>query len=97
MADWEEVKKEIDWLKEEYKKDNDRLLKENKELKEILKLALYDIKQVSDEGCCYGCKHNKGVIQYGFGCQIFKRESNCYKWQYEEQALKLIDGETNES
>lgn len=80
----------------ELKKENAELLKllEKHELvKSLLEIAVFDMKKVSDDNCCYGCKHNNGLIEFGHNCERFKRESNCYKWEHEEQALKLIRGD----
>lgn len=82
-------------LNSELKKENAELLKllEQHELaKSLLEIAVYDMKKVSDDDCCYGCKHNNGLTDFGHDC---KRETNCYKWEHEEQALKLIRGDDN--
>ena len=85
-------------LNSELKKENAELLKllEKHELvKSLLEIAVFDMKKVSDDNCCYCCKHNNGLTEFGQDCQRFKKESNCYKWEHEEQALKLIRGEDN--
>lgn len=66
MADWDIEKKEINWLKEEYKKDNNRLLKENKELKEMLKQAIKDFESLRQKfSCVENEKFDCDACEYG--------------------------------
>lgn len=56
MADWDiEKKKEVNWIKEKYREDNDRLLKENAELKRLLKFAIEDMNILYEAGKDEGC------------------------------------------
>lgn len=48
-------KKEVNWIKEKYKEDNDRLLKENAELKMLLKFAIEDMNILYEAGKDEGC------------------------------------------
>ena len=69
-----------------------RKLQENEKLKEMLKLAVSELEASMDRDeydCCDTCKHKDE-----HPCHP---SYNCYEWEYKEQALKLIGGESNEN
>lgn len=83
-----DVQTEEDWNKLEFMINNfSRLEEENKELKRLLRLAVEDMKKVSDDNCCYHCIYGNPITRH---CEEYKGNENCYKWQHAEEALKLI-------
>lgn len=71
----------------------DALREENKELKRLLRLAVEDIKKVSDDNCCYHCIYGNPITRH---CEEYRGDENCYKWQHAEEAMKLLGDEDNE-
>ena len=67
-----------------------RLEDENAELKRLLRLAVEDMKNVSDDNCCYHCIYGNPITRH---CKEYKGNRNCYKWQHADEAMKLIGGD----
>ena len=80
-------------INREWVDDYQKLLSETKELKKLLKLAVEDMKNVSDGNCCYHCVYGDPITRRCNNYNI--NNANCYKWQHAEKALKLIGGEEN--
>lgn len=70
-----------------------RLEEENKELKRLLRLAVEDIKKVSDDNCCYHCIYGNPITRR---CEEYKGNENCYKWQHAEEAMKLLGDDADD-
>ena len=69
-----------------------KALEENSKLKRLLRLAVEDIKKVSDDNCCYHCIYGNPITRR---CEEYKGNENCYKWQHAEEAMKLLGDEDN--
>ena len=72
--------------------ENQEFVTENAELKRLLRLAVEDIKKVSDDNCCYHCIYGNPITRH---CEEYKGNENCYKWQHAEEAMKLLGDEDN--
>ena len=100
LAEW---LKELKLLRADYEKQksiNYELVKEyqefvneNKELKRLLRLAVEDIKKVSDDNCCYHCIYGNPITRR---CEEYKGNENCYKWKHAEEALKLLGDDADD-
>ena len=89
-----DVQTEEDWNKLEFMINNfSRLEEENKELKRLLRLAVEDIKKVSDDNCCYHCIYGNPITRR---CEEYKGNENCYKWQHAEEAMKLLGDDADD-
>ena len=73
--------------------ENQELVNENKELKRLLRLAVEDIKKVSDDNCCYHCIYGNPITRR---CEEYKGNENCYKWQHAEEAMKLLGDDADD-
>lgn len=74
------------------KAECDEMESENERLKLMLKLAVNELEASMDRDeydYCDTCKHKDE-----HPCHP---SYNCYEWEYKEQALKLIGGESNEN
>lgn len=67
-----------------------KLEEENNKLKRLLRLAVEDMKNVSDDNCCYHCIYGNPITRH---CKEYKGNRNCYKWQHADEAMKLIGGD----
>lgn len=65
-----------------------KLEEENRELKRLLRLAVEDIKKVSDDNCCYHCIYGNPITRH---CEEYKGNENCYKWQHTEEAERALE------
>lgn len=70
-----------------------KLEEENKELKRLLRLAVEDMKKVSDDNCCYHCIYGNPITRH---CEEYKGNENCYKWQHAEEAERALEEMNNE-
>ena len=66
-----------------------KALEETAELKRLLRLAVEDMKNVSDYNYCYHCNYGNPITRH---CKEYKGNGNCYKWQHADEAMKLIGG-----
>lgn len=72
----------------DWKETSDRLLKENKELKEMLKQAIKDFESLRQKiSCVENEKFDCDTCEYG--CSEHYHQA----WRYKGQALKLIGGD----
>ena len=90
MADWKEIQKQINELREEYKADNGRLLKENRELKEMLKTVAKDISSfktfLAENNCRLPCEK----------CLFYNCGRDKCEYMHMPEIIKLIGGENDD-
>lgn len=70
-----------------------KLMKENADLKRLLRLAVEDIKKVSDDNCCYHCIYGNPITRH---CEEYKGNENCYKWKHAEEASELLGDDADD-
>lgn len=93
----EEAAKRVDFLNGGQSDELDRLQQENEQLKELLRLALQDLKIAADDnGGCYGCTYldeNEKCTSVQGKIMCDCRTNNMWQWQHADKLKGLIKDE----
>lgn len=93
----EEAAKRVDFLNGGQSDELDHLQQENEQLKELLRLALQDLKIAADDnGGCYGCTYldeNEKCTSVQGKIMCDCRTNNMWQWQHADKLKGLIKDE----